>query len=763
MGVRIVKIGKQMLHNYERLTHEISMWDLRQPEPGGMAADEAVCQMLNHADLSDSRMSVPEPGARHSVIQVHNTSLIRNSTSGVNENTRDVISIEVLAIPPRKGSESGMGSDGRSLSGSVGSSSIGSSVSESGHKTPVKRVSFSATHSIINGDSVEQVVKHRDSIISASTDSSEDSNSSGEIRPGASFRGKMRPRLPVTTETTRQLADMCNVTMDENAEAIYAETHHRGSSSASFARNDRRRASMQERRGSCGSAGSENSQRSTHAKHTPLSPSLKQHSLDSGAQTAPARVKQSSPGPGEGPYQHVRRKSEPSVAAIIATGKEESSSSGYSPVYSPLREEKDMEGLEWTYSYTNDQTHPEPLYNQIRSPTTIRPAKASSDNSGIPPPPPPQFREGGSTHIPSFSHPNHETTPPPPPPVHVQSMQVPPPPPPPSANGSAGANIQTADNQKIHELHCGSAALSAHPNHLKSSPPATLPKPLSNQSISNGSSTLPSVLPKHPPPPPMRLSSNESTCSSRSGVDSVSGSPLHVPIPPPMPPITPKLPPPTLPKSSHATSCALGNNAKSQSPSTPTPGDLQSRKQNGQSDLSKAKFNSRQNVSSEELASCPPQSPSLPFLSELSKRNYSDLGEENSNVEFRNGQPSSSAQQHRRSASAGGVVGRGDKKSAPPPPPKRSENTRLSAELAKQQQQLSENIQNGAVPPIHDPIYENFDGIMDIDELPPPPPELLMDFPATECDQQRTSCTGKKPKPPPPPPKRSKDTQLSNH
>ncbi|XP_059163290.1 ras-associated and pleckstrin homology domains-containing protein 1-like isoform X2 [Physella acuta] len=748
MGVRIVKIGKQMLHNYERLTHEISMWDLRQPEPGVVAADEAICQMLNHADLSDSRMSVPEPGTRHSVIQVHNASHIRNSTSGVSDNPRDMISIEVLAIPPRKSSE---GIDGRSLSGSVGSSSIGSSVSESSHKTPVKRVSFSATHSIINGDSVEQVVKHRDSIISASTDSSEDSNSSGEIRPGASFRGKMRPRLPVTTETTRQLADMCNVSMDENAEAIYAETHYRGGSSA-FARTDRRRASMQERRGSCGSAGSDNSQRSSHVtRHSSMASSIKQHSLDSGAEqhTSPV-VKQSSPVPVDSPYQHVRRKSEPSVAAVIGTVVEESPHSTYSPVYSPLREEKgELESLEQTHMYTIDQAHAEPVYNQIKSPASVRQTKVS--NPAIPPPA--QFREGESNHIPSFIHSNHEVTPSP----HVQPMQVPPPPPP-------GPPAPIANNQKFLESPYGTCP-SQPPSqptgqppsqpHLKSSPPATLPKPQSSQSL-NGS-TLPSGLPKQAPPPPARLSSNEST-SSCSGLDSVTSSPIHVPIPPPMPPLTPKLPPPTLPKSSHAATTGaslIGNNAK---PPT-SPGVFHteglSSKTNGQPDGAKVKGR-HNSTSSDEITGCPPQSPSLPFLSELSKRNNQDLNGGDT-VELRNGQPTSLAQQHRRSASAGGVVGRNDKKCAPPPPPKRSENTRLSMDLILQQH--SDN--NGTSVPLHDPIYENFDGIMDIDELPPPPPELLMDLPFAESESQRTC--GKKPKPPPPPPKRSKDTQLSSH
>lgn len=100
-----------MLHNYERLTHEISMWDLRQPEIGAVSADDSVCQLLNHADLSDSRMSVPEPGVRHSVIQVLSPPQVRGSA--LSETIRDVMSIEVLAIPSRKSFESGSGSDGR--------------------------------------------------------------------------------------------------------------------------------------------------------------------------------------------------------------------------------------------------------------------------------------------------------------------------------------------------------------------------------------------------------------------------------------------------------------------------------------------------------------------------------------------------------------------------------------------------------------------------------------------------------------------------
>ncbi|KAH9488658.1 hypothetical protein Btru_061254 [Bulinus truncatus] len=622
MGVRIVKLGKQMLHNYERLTHEISMWDQRQPETGGTSVDEDTCQMLNHEDLNDSRMSVPEPTSRHSVLQVHSISSSDN---------RELMNIEVLAIPPRKSSESvGGSSDGRSLNGSI--------LSDSSHKTPVKRVSFSATHSYITGDSVE--VKHRDSIISASTDSSEDSNSSGEIRPGTSFRGKLRPRLPVTTETTRQLADMCNVSMDEHDEAVYAESQHRNISSA-LARSERRRSSMHERRGSCGSTGSDG-QKVAHTKHSHMSSSLKQQPHEIyGVSSCPTAANNG--------YQHntvdsqyqvaVRRKSEPFVAGAA----EES----YPILYSPVREEQDVE-------LTCEMEASEPYYNQIRSPATARLAI----------PPPVQFREEETVHLSSPYQCSHD----------VFTMQ------------SSPAH-NTSDTTPLHKCHDSAQA--------KSLPPATLPKP---NSITPSSVVHPVIRP-----------SNNSTSNGLS-------------------PASSKLPPPTLPKSTQSKSAA---SIKLQSSSLDTKHvvDLPIPQQN------------------EEITMCPSQSPSLPFLCELSKRSSLEAGVE-----------SASTSTHRRSASASGPLGRGDKKTAPPPPPKRSESTRLSGDVTKIQQP-TDNVQNGLSA--HDPIYENFDGIIDIDELPPPPPELLMDLPRSDCPANSGSV--KKCKPPPPPPKRSKDTQLSGH
>lgn len=96
------------------------------------------------------------------------------------------------------------------------SSLSGQHAFESGSKQPPKRVSFSNTNCVIHDSGEELVpVRHRDSITSASTDSSEDSNSSGENRLSLNnARSKMRARIPVTTGTTRQISEMCQLSLD---------------------------------------------------------------------------------------------------------------------------------------------------------------------------------------------------------------------------------------------------------------------------------------------------------------------------------------------------------------------------------------------------------------------------------------------------------------------------------------------------------------------------------------------------------------------
>ncbi|KAK7110118.1 hypothetical protein V1264_014045 [Littorina saxatilis] len=296
MGIRIAKLGKQILHNFERVHHEISTWDLRQTTPTGdstaTSPTASSCsssvsrlsqiqdpdyQALNQSSLQDSRLSVPEPSPHHTIVTVHNSNLVRNSVALGSDcyNPNEVVGIDVTPVPQRKGSEGGL---------------------EGSHKTPTKRVSFSTTHCIIT-DSCEQLVsaKHRDSIVSASTDSSEDSNSSGEGRLAMAntLRGKLRPKLPVTTETTRLLTEMNQLSFDGDSPGregvMMDETSSLSSASSTsssrhhFSRADRRRSSLTDRRGSDTCASRSASVR-TNGCHggTPLSPiaSSRRHSHD---------------------------------------------------------------------------------------------------------------------------------------------------------------------------------------------------------------------------------------------------------------------------------------------------------------------------------------------------------------------------------------------------------------------------------------------------------------------------------------------------
>ncbi|KAK3101694.1 hypothetical protein FSP39_005551, partial [Pinctada imbricata] len=219
MGIRIAKYGRQLLSNYEKLQQEIQAWDFRDMRSSlseEIYFDDSI-QLNLKGDFKDSRLSMPEPGSRHSIIHVKNSNLVRSSSgsdSTIVEGQEDYNCFEIT-------SNSSHSSHERKSSLTSQQSGDSANMSTGGlQKTHTKRVSFSNTHSVINADSGPEImpVRHRDSITSASTDSSEDSTSSGESRLSSnssnSRGGKFRAKIPVTTETTRQISEMVQVSME---------------------------------------------------------------------------------------------------------------------------------------------------------------------------------------------------------------------------------------------------------------------------------------------------------------------------------------------------------------------------------------------------------------------------------------------------------------------------------------------------------------------------------------------------------------------
>lgn len=228
--------GKQLQKNYEKLRTEVSTWDtrdLRSSVSDPDVFDESL-ELNPEASLQDSRLSIPEPGSRHSIVHVQNSTLVRNSTGSdttICESLDEVTCIELPSHHERK------------------SSLPGQNMYEV-QRPVVKRVSFSNTHSVINAEGEEIVpLRHRDSITSSSTESSEDSISSGEGRFTIGSRAsKMRAKIPLTTETTRHMSEMYQQSVDGSSiSSSDSYGHDRKSSltspihSQSFTDKDRRK------------------------------------------------------------------------------------------------------------------------------------------------------------------------------------------------------------------------------------------------------------------------------------------------------------------------------------------------------------------------------------------------------------------------------------------------------------------------------------------------------------------------------------------
>ncbi|XP_052245813.1 ras-associated and pleckstrin homology domains-containing protein 1-like isoform X3 [Dreissena polymorpha] len=208
MGIRIAKYGKQLLTNYHNLQREILSWDTHDHHINQSDSSDEIVELNQQGALSDSRMSVPEPGLRHSIVNVKTSMLVKETTASVH-----------CVDKPSEGIDNAESDKmDRLLERKLSLTAAQISEPVRIDKPPVKRVSFSNTHSVIHdpGDEVVHCVRHRDSITSASTDSSEDSTSSGEGRYGGLVhRGsKLRAKLPVTTGTTKQISEMVQTSLD---------------------------------------------------------------------------------------------------------------------------------------------------------------------------------------------------------------------------------------------------------------------------------------------------------------------------------------------------------------------------------------------------------------------------------------------------------------------------------------------------------------------------------------------------------------------
>lgn len=780
MGIRIAKFGKQLLSNYQNLQKKILTWDthdIRTSISDQNDALKALAGLKQQGELTDSRMSMLEPGSRHSIVK--NSMLVRDCADGGNS---DVLCLEidkVEKLPERRSS--------------LTSAQISEPIRI--EKAPIKRVSFSNTHSVIN-DLHEKVlpVNHRDSITSASTDSSEDSTSSGEGRCSVmSHRSsKLRAKLPVTTGTTKHLSEMVQTSLDGGSiGSMDSSTEEWKPSVTSPVQKD-----MAERRKSaplCGDIFLEKSE--GHVKTTrsmsqtvpydqlPMSPSSPVASSQLYFKGLKGIM---SPPPQKGTKTHSRGSSISSVDSS-------DSYQGYitsptNPVAAVDYFSGDLNQSSLMEENTKQKGHGH-LTKQgppiAQKPVTVKKGKpfsgplTGSVEMG-------HKRNTSKSSLESveeiskeMEYQGHAD------PVHVLTAVPPKPvgPPPPVPQQSQNRP------QLIHYtpvIQLGPKYPHQHPR-----------VDLTQSEMTKGSHSAPATL----QPQPVSSASTGSIGCLSPRLSSHRNS-IPKPVAPPVVPVTAPEPPvlvPPAPRNPAATVKAhkkrpsggnivvngnqvvLGSQSELCSDIVVTQRSDQVRKSDC---LSHSAYNSEDT-----------NYPSLPFMEELSHNMHlsqspkhkmstqqSDLRippqtlpkptdqgmngntsvcqvDYNSSsypynycsnpvIADMSNKPSSSKQQ--------------SKKHTPPPPPKRSENTKLSS-LCNSKTSAAEN---SCVPNEQDhkePMFENCEGILDISDLPPPPPELLKDFGDEDHENQHLEVqrAGKVKVPPPPPPKRHRETHLS--
>ncbi|XP_050418262.1 ras-associated and pleckstrin homology domains-containing protein 1 isoform X3 [Patella vulgata] len=797
-GIRMAKFDKQLQTNYDKLLLDISTWDEREETNNQLSEILDQPLLKNLGNLQDSQMSIPEPGSRHSIITVVNASLVRDSSGS--DSPKDVVGFDATPVPQRKGSAS-------------------ASSESPQHKAPVKRVSFSNTHSVINPTTNEEMLtplRHRDSITSASTDSSEDSTSSGEGRHGFAPRSKIRAKLPVTTETTRQLSEMFSASVDsptgecnfseENRRSVIMNNSERRRSASSLT--ERRGSSdsghSRDRRGSFGKGHSSSSHySSTSSRHSNSSDvnhyaAIQQPALKAGQSFYTAGhlsnggsvdedlyqqvyedpfppppvenpeelytqvVKSQAPPPAvpathmkppppkppikppcappAPPSQHTPQEENPYQASGYQQSQhfqyptEQPQSPGYSPQEAGYPQHLPQNIQQQNHANLQHQLQQDHHHASQSPPPGSPIAKAASQNlpqtrppcANVPPQPPsaagkPPLKVNGNA--------------PPPPPVKTPAMA--PPAPPVVASSPSAPPVAPKPQSNSSPLNTMQKSQNGPPT-----PPAVKPKPMSSPlspQLSRG------------PEGPSRNQTNNSAAQKPPAV--APKGPIKIPKPAPL----------SVANGNHAGPKMNGSPVLRNGPQSPAYNRAQASPKAPTSPceqkppkISHVKYPSTGSQYITNNNNSGPKSPTspnqLPFLSELNKNSQNRTqGNNSSTADVSHAvQQSPNTRNHRRSASAGNaVVKQKDGKKAPPPP-KRSQHTRLSSDSSREIK---------LEPQVIDPIYENCEGIMDINDLPLPPPELLDNY-QNPLDLKMAT-NGNKVKPPPPPPKRNRETQLT--
>lgn len=787
MGIRIAKYGKQLLTNYQNLQQEILTWDtrdLRTSLSDQNEKEEVPLELNPDGDLQDSRLSLPEPGSRHSIVNVKNSMLVKTGAEGSLE---EIVCLELNQVSSERKS---------SLPGSGPVLDV--------NKPPVKRVSFSNTHSVINADSGEELVhvRHRDSITSASTDSSEDSTSSGEGKMNTPHRSKMRPKLPVTTGTTKQISEMVQSSFDNmtyeclmeedwqppvtspvrkeferrkshpayNSSDIYSRVE--GHETLPMSPTSPRTSSPQHMKG--GKIGSSQSQKVGHRSHSRgssissvdssdsyqsqgsyqgqghcFSPTSLTHHIENDQGGSPLYEAIAPPLPvSQG--QQVQKQAPP-TAAKPAAGKKlrPQSTPSAGPVDMGHRRTSSKSSLE------SVEEVPKAEMPMITHPTPVSMAT----------PPAPQSSSRGG----------YMTVSPPPPPGASGTRQIPP--------KSRSASQPCTPTLNLSSPQFSQSTQSQPQLYGLDSPVDCFPTPAASQAPA----------PMSPPPVTSTMAGPMSPRPALHRHSSLTPTPVSPPVLPPMAtPPTPPLVPPT-PRNpavavkthkrrpsgdqividgSQPMSRSLGSDYPDIAMSRPpivmlselplpsasrmgTQGQVQGQEQfmDSTEDINyaplpfMAELNKHMHKTPQNGATYPPGGKLPPETLPKPGDHRQQISKQSSPI------PNVCSSQQNTAVSLGGSKSQQlseNKKTLPPPPPKRSETTKLSSNTRTSAESVT-------VP--NDPIYGNCDGMLDINDLPPPPPELLEGYTG---DLSIKTSSGKGKPPPPPPPKRSKETQITS-